>query len=152
MNEVLATLTIGDWVPQVNGICQWNEIGMRDPDCPQTKWLRAVLTTAGFQIDEGGGSGSWVGRSDDVEFFIWVEEVDAVSDDHLALLEDPDAFPVREDVRGITVYGNDDGWQWRTEHVHVFIRQGPDGDTQLPSIGELTALVGSSVEGPYPPA
>lgn len=104
-----------------------------------------------FRIDEEGGSGSWVARSDDVEFFIWVEEADAVSEDHLALLEDLDAFPVREDVRGVTVYGNDDGWQWRTERVHVFIRQGPDGDSQLPSLGELTALVGSSLEVQYPP-
>jgi hypothetical protein len=31
-----------------------------DPGCPQTQWLRAVLTTAGFQINEGGSSGSWV--------------------------------------------------------------------------------------------
>jgi hypothetical protein len=151
VNEVLATLTIGDWVPESNGICQWNEIGMRDPDCPQTRWLRAVLTTARFQINEGGGSGSWVARSDDVEFFIWVEEADAVSDDHLALLEDPDAFPVREDVQGVTVYGNEEGWQWRTERVHVFVRQGPDGNSKLPTLEELAPLVGASLQTSYPP-
>lgn len=151
VNEVLATLSVGEWVPEPNGVCQWNEIGMRDPDCPQTQWLREVLTTAGFEIDEEGGSGSWVARSNDVEFFIWVQEADAVSEDHLALLKDLDAFPVREDVRGVTVYGNDDGWQWRTERVHVFIRQGPDGDSHVASLGELTALVGRSLEVQYPP-
>lgn len=151
VNRVLATLTIGEWAPEPNGICQWNEIGMLDPDCPQTQWLRKVLTTAGFEINERGGSGAWVARSDKVQFFIWVEEADAVSNDHLALLEDADAFPVRRDVDGVTVYGNDQGWEWRAERVHVFIRQGPHGYTKLPTLEELSALVGSSLEVPYPP-
>jgi hypothetical protein len=110
-----------------------------------------VLTTAGFQINERGGSGAWVATSDDVQFFIWVEEADAVSDDHLALLEDPDAFAVREDVQGVTVYGNEEGWQWRTERVHVFIRRGPDGNSKLPTLEELASLVMTSLETTYPP-
>jgi TolB protein len=149
VNEILATLSVGEWVPEPNGICQWNEIGMRDPDCPQTQWLREVLTKAGFGIDAVGGS--WVARSDSVEFFVWVEEADAVSDDHLALLEDADAFPVRENVRGVTVYGNDEGWEWRTGRVHLFVRQGPDGDSRLPTLEGLTPLVVTSLEVPYPP-
>ncbi len=148
VNQILATLSIDEWVPESNGICQWNEIGMRDPDCPQTQWLREVLTMAEFGIDDVGGS--WVARSGDVEFFIWVEEADAVSADHLALLEDADAFPVRENVRGVTVYGNDEGWEWRTGGVHIFIRQGPDGDSKLSTLGELTSLVVTSLEVPYP--
>lgn len=151
VNEVLATLSIDEWVPEPNGICQWDEIGMRDPDCPHTQWLREVLTTTGFEINEEEGSGALVARSDSAEFFIWVEEADAVSDDHLALLEDREAFPIREDVQGVTVYGNDEGWQWRTERVHVFIRQGPDGDSKLPTLEELTPLVVTSLETPYPP-
>lgn len=49
--------------------------------------------------------------------------------------------PVREDVRGVTVYGNDEGWEWRTARVHVFIQQGPNGDSKLPTLEELTPLV-----------
>ena len=45
--------------------------------------------------------------------------------------------PVREDVRGVTVYGNDEGWEWRTARVHVFIQQGPNGDSKLPTLEEL---------------
>jgi hypothetical protein len=122
---------------------------MRDPDCPQTQWLREVLSTAGFGIDDLGGS--WVARSAEIEFFIWVEEADAVSEDHLALLDDRDAFPVRGDVRGITVYGNDQGWEWRANRVHLFVRQGPDGDSKLPTLEELRPIVEASFDLPYPP-
>jgi DNA-binding beta-propeller fold protein YncE len=156
VNEILATLTIGEWVPERNGACQWNEIGMRDPDCPQTQWLREVLSRAGFAIDEEGGSGAWVGRSDKTEFFIWVEETDDVSVDHLALLEDPDVFPIRENVEGVRVYGNEgpsccEGWEWLTSDVHVFIRQGLHGYSKLPNLDELTPIVEASLDVAYPP-
>jgi hypothetical protein len=35
--------------------------------------------------------------------------------------------------------------------VHVFIQQGPDGDSKLPILEELTTLVVTSLETPYPP-
>jgi hypothetical protein len=156
VNEVIATLSIDTWVPEANAICQWPELGMRDPDCPQTQWLREVLSAAGFAIDEEGGSGAWVARSGETEFFIWVEEADDVPEDHLALLEDPNVFPFRENVEGLTVYGNGgpsccEGWEWRTGAVHVFIRQGPHGYSKVPNVEELIPIVEASLSVAYPP-
>jgi DNA-binding beta-propeller fold protein YncE len=152
VNDALASLTIGEWVPDPNGICQWREIGiMRDPDCPQPRWLRQVLTVAGFRIDEEGGSGAWVARSGDAEFFIWVDEEDEVSEERLALLQDPEAFPIRETVQGVTVYGNSRGWDWSTDKMHVYVQQGPDGDSKLPNLEELIPIVEVSLDVPYPP-
>lgn len=50
----------------------------------------------------------------------------------------------------MTVYGNDEGWDWRTARVHVFIQQGPNGDSKLPTLEELPAGV-TSLETPHPP-
>jgi hypothetical protein len=147
-NSVLASLAIGEWVPEPNGICQWHEIGVRDPDCPQPKWLREVLSIAGFGVVEEAGT--WIARSGNVEFFVWVKEEGDVYEDHLALLEDPDAFPVRETIQGVTVYGNESGWEWRTDGLYVIIRQGPDGDSKLPNLEELTQIVVASLDVPYP--
>lgn len=90
-------------------------------------------------------------RSSDVEFYVWAEDADDVPGDHLALLEDPEAFPVRESVQGVTVYGNEQGWEWRTEAVHVFIERGPHGDSKLPNREELAPIVEASLEVSYPP-
>jgi hypothetical protein len=48
---------------------------------------------------------------------------------------------LQADVHGVTVYGNDQGWEWRTECVHVFVQQGPDGDSKLPALEELAPQV-----------
>jgi len=60
--------------------------------------------------------------------------------------------PVREDVRGVTVYGNDEGWEWRTARVHVFIQQGPNGDSKLPHPRGTDPAGVTSLETPHPPA
>jgi len=104
--------------------------------------------SAGFGVVEEAGT--WIARSGNVEFFVWVKEEGDVYEDHLALLEDPDAFPVRETIQGVTVYGNESGWEWRTDGLYVFIRQGPDGDSKLPNLEELTPIVVASLDVPYP--
>ena len=123
-------------------------VSCRDPDCPQPIWLREVLSVAGYSVIEEAGT--WIARSGDVECFVWVKEEGDVYEDHLALLDDPDAFPVRETIQEVTVYGNENGWGWRTDGLHVFIRQGPDGDSKLPSLEELTPIVVASLDVPYP--
>jgi hypothetical protein len=142
VNAVLSSLTVGDWVPESNGICQWEELGMYDPDCPQPQWLREVLGLAGSRITEE--EGEFVARSGDAEFFIWVEEADEVR-------PPPESFPVQETIRGVKVYGHTQGWEWRTGGVHVFIAEGPYGDSKLPNTDELTPIVEASLEVPYPP-
>jgi len=149
VNTVLASLTIGEWVTEPNDICQWHELGMLDPDCPQPNWLREVLAVAGFRVVEERGV--FAVRSGDVEFFVWVEEVDEVSEERLAFLEDLDAFPVRETVRDVTVFGNTQEWDWSTDEVHVYVQQGPHGYSNLPTIGELAPIVEASLDVPYPP-
>jgi hypothetical protein len=148
VNAILASLTIGDWVPEPNGICQWGELGMLDPDCPEPHWLREVLSVAGFAIGDEGGT--FVARYDGAEFFIWVEELDRVPQEHLAFLEDPEVFPIREVIQGVTVYGNSQGWEWSTDELHVYIGQGPYGDSKLPDIEQLRPLVEASIGVAYP--
>jgi hypothetical protein len=142
VNAVLASLEIGAWVPEPNGDCQWEELGLYDPDCPQPQWLREVLSIAGSTITEQRGV--FEARSGGAEFFIWVEEASEVR-------PPPENFPIRETIQGVRVYGHSQGWEWRTNGVHVFIAEGPYGDSKLPEIKELTPIVEASVVVPYPP-
>jgi len=80
-----------------------------------------------------------------------VEEADDVSEERLELLEDLEAFPVRETVRDVTVFGNSQKWDWSIAEVQVYVQQGPHGYSNLPSIEELAPIVEASLEVPYPP-
>ena len=121
---------------------------MRDPDCPQPHWLRQVLSLTGFRVDDS--SGTFLARSGDVQFYIWVEEAEQVPDEHLTLVEDPGSFPLRETIGGVTVYGNDFGREWRAGPVHVYVSWA-DAPWRPPTIEELEPVVEASLRVPYPP-
>lgn len=148
VNTVVGSLTIGDWVPEPDGICHWETIGGRDPDCPQPHWLREVLLVAGFTIEDVGGT--LVARSDGAEFFIWVEELDQIPQEQLAALEDPKVFPIREVIQGVTVHGNSYTWEWTTDELYITIQDLDYEDSKLPDVEQLTPLVEASIEVAYP--
>jgi hypothetical protein len=143
-NEVIGSLSIGDWAAEENGECQWNELGIRDPDCPEGEWLQTVVAEAGFQIRDLGGSP--VARGNGTEAFISAEDEDRVSNDHLNLLEDPSAFPTQREIDGIIVYGNDQEWVWFASGVHVVVSLGPYGDSPFPTFQQLKPLVEASLD------
>ncbi|MEX0755513.1 MAG: hypothetical protein WD556_10435 [Actinomycetota bacterium] len=147
-NAVLGSLAVGEWMPEPNDTCQWNELGMLDPDCPQGRWLREVLHTGGFTIADDGGT--FVARSGGAEFSIWTEEADRVPKARLSLLEDRDAFPIRETVGTVTVHGSAESWDWDTDRMHVYVAAGPYGDSKFPSFESIVPLVRASVDVPYP--
>ncbi|MEX2274339.1 MAG: hypothetical protein WEA10_02075 [Actinomycetota bacterium] len=149
VNGVLGSLSVGEWVPESDGICRWHEIGMLDPDCPQGNWLREVLAVADFKITDDGGT--FVARSEGSEFFIWAEELNEVPEAHRSLLEDRGVFPNRESVGSVTVFGNAQSWEWSPDRMHVYIGQGPSGDSTLPTLEQLVPLVHASLDVNYPP-
>ena len=148
-NEVLDSLSIGDWVLEPNGSCQWNELGARDPDCPEGEWLEAMVGEAGFDYRLTGGSP--VAKKGQVQFFIRAEGEDRVSADRRNLIEDPSAFPIREEVDSIVVYGNDQEWTWFANGALVSLSLGPDGESLFPTIQQLRPLVEASRSVPFPP-
>jgi hypothetical protein len=147
VNQVLGSLVVEKWEPEPDGACHWDTMGMLDPDCREPHWLREVLDRAGFTTRQPGGT--FVARKNGVEFFIWVEPEDEVSNAYLNLLDDPAAFPIRTEVNGVVVYGNDSQWTWFANGVHVQIGDGPYGDSVFPSIDDLRPLIAASSEVPF---
>jgi hypothetical protein len=150
VNDVVGTLAIGEWVAEPNGSCQWNELGMRDPDCPEGDWLRGVVSEAGFEYKDTAGSP--VASKGPAEFFISVEDEERVPNDRRELLRDPSAFPINEEVGGIVVYGNEQEWAWFANGVLVSVSLGPDGESVFPTIDQLRPLVEASTATPFPPS
>jgi len=148
VNDLLASVVIGphEWPPQPDGTCdEWGP--PKDPDCPQTIWLKAILSEAGFEAVDDPLEQTLVGRGSGASFFIWIREP-AVP------LEEYD-FSVHSVVDGVPVYegGGPPGTRiWTAQGLDVRISPGPNGRDLIPDEKRIEALVRATMRVPYPPA
>jgi len=103
-----------------------------DPDCPQAKWVREVLTRAGFAITGDTGS-AFIGRGESAHIFMWATE--AKSEDPFAHLS------LQETIEGVDVYGGDIMLAWQVHGLAIWLESGPSDKAVLPQGEELRALV-----------
>lgn len=111
-----------------------------DPDCPRAKWVREVLTRAGFAITGDTGS-AFIGRGESSHIFMWTTE---------AKSEDPPAhLSLQETIEGVDVYRGDIMLAWQVQGLAVWLESGPSDKAVLPKGEELRELVLSSKSVEY---
>jgi len=140
VGAVIASFAIGDFEPpsQPDGLChEW--ILPKDPDCPQTIWLKAVLSEAGFEAIDDAQESTLVGQGGGAKFNIWVREPTFPLED----------LPLVYTVEGLRVYGGE-YLVWRAQGQIVSIANFEDGRDTMPDENGLAALVKATIDMDYP--
>jgi hypothetical protein len=141
--RVVESLKVGDFAPPLHpdGLCnEWSL--QKDPDCPQTIWIKSVLSEAGFGVIDSPGESTLVGEGAGATFYIWVREpVGSLAETKL---------PHNRTVEGVRVYGTG-SLVWRTQGLEVRIAPGPEDGNRIPDGQDLVALVRATLGVPYPP-
>jgi hypothetical protein len=147
-NSILDSLRVGAFEPpaQPDGACtSWLlGVGSKDPDCPETPWLRSVLTSSGFDVVDLQEESSLVGQSEDSLFNIWVR---------------PPEFPFEgvrffETVAGVDLhgFGRTEYLVWRVQGQVVSIASFSKEDASLPTGQELEELVQATIDTTFEPS
>lgn len=143
VDAMLKSLTIGEFKPplQPDGLCnEWSL--QKDPDCPQTIWLKAVLSEAGFAVVDSPEEATLVGRGDGAKFFVWTREPTEPLEES--------GLRFHSTIEGVDVYGGSQ-LVWRAQGLNVWIGPGPEGGDEIPNDVGLASLVRATLETPYPP-
>lgn len=139
---VIASFAIGDFEPpsQPDGLChEW--ILPKDPDCPQTIWLKALLFEAGLEAIDDPQESTLVGQGGGAKFNIWVREPTFPLED----------LPLLYTVEGVQVYGGE-YLVWRAQGQTVSIANFEEGRDTMPDENGLAALVNATIDVDYPSA
>jgi hypothetical protein len=143
VNALLKSLTISTYEPpqQPDGLCnEWSL--QKDPDCPQTIWIKSVLSEAGFAVVDSAEESTLVGRGEGAKFFIWTREPTAPLEES--------GLRYQSTIEGVDVYGGTH-LVWRAQGLNVWIAPGPEGGDEIPDEAGLSSLVRASLGTPYPP-
>jgi hypothetical protein len=145
VNAVLASLLIGDYEEptQPDGICRGEYGPSKDPDCPWTIWIKAVLSEAGFDVVDSPQEQTLIGEGDGARFFIWTKEAPVPPGGY--------PHPRYAEVDGVVIYGGQQDLLWRVQGLEVRLAPGPDGTDRIPDKEGVVRLVRATMEVPYPP-
>lgn len=141
VNAVLASLSIGDYVypTQPDGLCnQWSP--PKDPDCPETVWLKSVLAISGFNIVDDPDESTLVGQVGADRFFIWTKP----GEEPLA----DGGLPVLATIGSATLYGDGSQIVWRAQGLDVWVAPGPLAGDKIPGLDILKGLVEATTRTP----
>jgi len=115
---------------------------LKDPACPEARWLRTVLSSAGFDIVDLDRESTLVGRSENAKFNIWIR---------------PDDFPIDtvrlyDDIAGIEIhgFGRTEYLVWRVHGRIVSVASFSKDHEGVPTGQELHALVRATIDTPFP--
>jgi hypothetical protein len=116
--------------------------------CAEADWVRRVVAQAGYQVVGETGS-ALVAEGRGRSFYVWTTPVvrspgaiaaGAGNWRRLAIIDD------------VPIYGDDDLWRyWQAQGITLWIKEGPRGDSIVPSPAELAPLVAASRMIPPPP-
>jgi hypothetical protein len=115
--------------------------------CAEAEWVGRVVEEGGYRVVGETGS-ALTAEGDGRSFNIWTtparREAGAIAADAGNWLE----LAV---IDGVPVYGDDGLWRfWEAQGFIFWVKEGPRGDSIVPSPGELTTLVRASRTVPPP--
>jgi hypothetical protein len=117
---------------------------LKDPACPGPRWLRAVLTSAGFDVLDLEAETTLVGRSEDAKFNMWIRPDDFPFE----------TLPLHDEIAGIRIYGfgRTEYLVWRVQGQIVSVASFSKDYEGVPTGQELHALVRATIDTPFSPA
>jgi hypothetical protein len=116
--------------------------------CAEADWVRRVVARGGYQVVGETGS-ALVAEGRGRSFYVWTT----------AAVRSPGAIAAGAGnwrrlatIDGVAIYGDDDLWRyWQAQGTTFWVKEGPRGDSIVPSPAELAPLVAASRMIPPPP-
>lgn len=116
--------------------------------CAEAGWVRRVVREAGYQVVGETGS-ALIAEGKGRSFYVWTTPARRNS---AAIADEARNWRRLGVIDGAPVYGDDELWRfWQAQGFTFWIKEGPRGDSIVPSAAELAPLVEAS-KAVAPPA
>jgi hypothetical protein len=116
--------------------------------CAEADWVRRVVVEGGYQVVGETGS-ALVAEGKGRSFYVWTTP--AVRN-AATIAADAGNWRRLATIDAAAIYGDDDLWRfWQAQAFIFWVKEGPRGDSVVPSPAELTRLVQASTVVPPPP-
>jgi hypothetical protein len=117
--------------------------------CAEAKWVRRVVREGGYQVVGETGS-ALVAEGQGRSFYVWTTPARRKAD---AIAGEAGNWRRLAVIDGVPIYGDDALWRfWQAQGFISWVKEGPRGDSIVPSPVELTRLVEASGLVPPPPS
>jgi hypothetical protein len=115
--------------------------------CAEAGWVRRVVREAGYQVVGETGS-ALIAEGKGRSFYIWTTPARRRS---ATTADEAGTWRRLGVIEGVPVYGDADLWRfWQAQGLTFWVKEGPRGDSVVPSAAELAPLVEASKTGAPP--
>jgi hypothetical protein len=116
--------------------------------CAEAEWVRRVVREGGYDVVDETGS-ALVAEGQGRSFYVWTTPARRKPE---AIAGEAGNWRRLAVIDGVPIYGDDELWRfWQAQGFIIWVKEGPRGDSIVPTPAELTRLVEASRVAPPPP-